>query len=141
MLNMYVTKLKVNFHFYYFSKVAKKSLDGADDLKGRFDTLKSLLTGIDYFLDCKTFSIGCSEIYNKLTTDTSFEYTFKEIEKFVPELDDSDKTTNAVIALVPLRQYFDFISKDKTEIRDKLFESNIRDFKGKSFVNNNINDT
>ena len=85
---------------------------------------------------------GVNGIVKLLRTDKNYEYTFSNIEKFEAEVDKEDGKTNAVIALIPLKQLFTFIALDNGEqINDKLFESNIRDYKGRSNVNKNILNT
>ena len=47
----------------------------------------------------------------------------------------------AYVSLVKLTDYYNFISDDDGAIRVELFESNVRDFQGKTEVNKEISDT
>lgn len=137
-----VLKAKFYVHFYYFSRVGKNQLDTATDLKGRFDTLKSIFKDVDFIEKISITVEGVNGIVKLLRTDKNYEYTFSNIEKFEAEVDKDDGKTNAVIALIPIKQLFTFITLDNGEqINDKLFESNIRDYKGRSNVNKNILNT
>lgn len=135
----FVLKAKFYIHFYYFSRVGKKQIENATDLKGRFDTLKKVFEEVDFVEKIHTKIEGINEIVKVLRTDKKFEYTFDEIEKFEAEVDKESSKTNALIALIPIKQLYEFISSaDGETINDKLFESNIRDYKGRSNVNKNI---
>ena len=43
-----VLKAKFYIHFYYFSRVGKAQLESATDLNGRFETLKSIFSRVDF---------------------------------------------------------------------------------------------
>ncbi len=51
------------------------------------------------------------------------------------------KGQDAVICLVPLTEYYKFIVDERGEIRDQLFESNVRDWQGNIKVNEEIKQT
>jgi len=53
----------------------------------------------------------------------------------------SSKTQKAWICLVPIVEYYKFMSDDKGEIRNELFEANIRDWQGLNVVNTAIQDS
>lgn len=141
-LAKYATKMKLSFHFYYFNKSSKNALEGAKNLDGCFETLIRIFEKIDYCHPA-TFNIyGSSDIFRVISSSRTFEYTFKDIEKFEVEVDSEKNQVSALIALIPLKQYFDLITFESDGlINDKIFESNIRDFKGRSIVNEKISET
>lgn len=131
-------KGKFNLNFYYFGFFDKYQLKNASDLWGRFDTLREKTQDLDYIAKTNISIKSISDTYNELSKGHEFEYNFKKIEKYVAEVNENTDETEAVIALVPIRQYYDFITSENDEINTKLFESNIRDYKGKSSVNKDI---
>lgn len=138
----FVLKAKFYVHFYYFSRAGKNQLEKASDLNGRFETLKSIFNEVDFIEKITTTIEGINGIVKLLRTDKNYEYTFNDIEKFEAEIDKESEKTCAVIALIPIKQFYNFIVLDNGEqINDKLFESNIRDYKGRSNVNKNILET
>ncbi|MBS5112735.1 MAG: AIPR family protein, partial [Coprobacillus cateniformis] len=140
LLEELLLKVEVQIHFYYFSRVSKKQIQDASDLLGRFETLKSTFSTIDYIKKCNYNIIGINDIIESIKKETKFEYTFKNIDKFEAEIKEieDESETSSIIALVPIKQYFDFINGNDNKINDKLFDSNIRDYKGRSNVNKDI---
>ena len=49
--------------------------------------------------------------------------------------------SDAYIGLVLLRDFFDFITDDRRELREHMFESNVRHFQGPTKVNKEIAST
>ncbi len=137
----YLFEAKFYLHYYYFSRAGKSKLEGAKDLNGRFETLKKNNELID-FIEKTTINIeSIHDIINTIKKDKTFKYTFSQIEKSEAEVDENGNTT-ALISLIPIKSFYDFILNKKTEqINDKLFDSNIRDFKGRSKVNKNITES
>lgn len=138
LVKKFVLKSKFYIHFYYFNRAGKKQLESASDLLGRFDTLKHLYDTVDFIEEVDIEILGVNDIVKTLRTGKNFEYVFKDIDKFEAEVDHNDESTNAVIALIPITQFYKFICLENGQINDKLFESNIRDYKGRSNVNKNI---
>ena len=134
-------KGKFNLNFYYFGYFDKYQLKAATDLWKRFDTLKAKTQDLDYISKTNISIKSISDIYIELSKGHKFEYSFKKIEKYFAEVNEITDETDAVIALVPIKQYYDFITSENNEINTKLFESNIRDYKGKSSVNKDILET
>lgn len=142
LVKKYALKAKFYINFYYFSRFSKEQLKSANDLNGRFDTLKDMFKGIDFVDNVKVYVESVNSIVKKLKEDKKFEYTFNEVRKFEAEVDKEDQKTNSIIALIPITQFYDFITYGgEGQINDKLFESNIRDYKGRSNVNKNIIET
>ncbi len=142
LVKKYALKAKFYINFYYFSRFSKEQLKSASDLNGRFDTLKSMFDVLDFVENVKISIESVNSIVKKLKEDKKFEYTFNEIGKFEAEVNKEEGKTNAIIALIPITQFYNFITYGGDgQINDRLFESNIRDYKGRSNVNKNIIET
>ena len=142
LVKKYALKAKFYINFYYFSRFSKEQLKSATDLNGRFDTLKDMFKVIDFVDNVKVCVESVNSIVKKLKEDKKFEYTFNEVEKFEAEVNKAEGKTNSIIALIPITQFYNFITYDgEGQINDRLFESNIRDYKGRSNVNKNIIET
>ena len=132
-------KGKFKLHFYYFGFFDKHQLERANDLIARFETLKNSTEEEDFIKSTNYYIKTLSDIYQEISKGHNFEYTFKKINNFVAEYNEESEKTDAVIALIPIKQYYDFITlENNNEINAKLFENNIRDYKGKSNVNKDI---
>ncbi len=127
-----------NVYFYYFGKFGKSALASTEDIYSRFKTLCNRVKEYDFIknADFKIYTI--SDIYNALSTVREFEYTFSKIEKYTAEVNDESEKTEALISIIPINQCYNFIIHENGEINTRLFESNIRDYKGKSSVNKEI---
>lgn len=127
-----------NVYFHYFGKFSKNALESAKDIYSRFTTLCNRVKEYDFTkkVDFEIHTI--SDIYNALSTVREFEYTFSKIEKYTAEVNEESEKTEALISIIPIKQYYNFITHRNGEINTKLFESNIRDYKGKSSVNKEI---
>lgn len=132
---------RFNVYFYYFGKFGKNQLEAASDILHRFKTLESSVSVYDFIKKAESNIFSVSDIYKSLSTVREFEHTFSKIEKYSAEVDEDSEKTDALISLIPIKQYFNFITNEDTEINSKLFESNIRDYKGKSSVNKGIINT
>lgn len=142
LVKKYALKAKFYINFYYFSRFSKEQLNSATDLKGRFDTLKNMFNAIDFVDNVKVYVESVNSIVKKLKEDKKFEYTFNEVGKFEAEVNKEEEKTNSIIALIPITQFYSFITYgEEGQINDRLFESNIRDYKGRSNVNKNIIET
>ncbi|MBQ3783102.1 MAG: AIPR family protein [Lachnospiraceae bacterium] len=142
LVKKYALKAKFYINFYYFSRFSKEQLKSATDLNGRFDTLKSIFDVLDFVENVKVSVESVNSIVKKLKEDKKFEYTFNEVGKFEAEVNKEEGKTNSIIALIPITQFYNFITYGGDgQINDRLFESNIRDYKGRSNVNKNIIET
>ena len=103
-------KGKFNLNFYYFGYFDKYQLKAATDLWKRFDTLKAKTQDLDYISKTNISIKSISDIYIELSKGHKFEYSFKKIEKYFAEVNEITDETDAVIALVPIKQYYDFIT-------------------------------
>lgn len=134
-------KGRINVIFYYFGLFDKHQLDSAKDLKQRFETLKNSISDHDFVKNSNYKIYTSSDIYNSLSKEREYEYHFKKIDKYSAEVNEETDETEALISLIPIQQFYDFIKDDDGGINTKLFEHNIRDYKGKSNVNKDIINT
>lgn len=142
LVKKYALKAKFYINFYYFSRFSKEQLKSATDLNGRFDTLRSTFDELDFVDNVKISIESVNSIVKKLKEDKQFEYTFNEVGKFEAEVNKEEGRTNSIIALIPITQFYNFVTYGGDgQINDRLFESNIRDYKGRSNVNKNIIET
>lgn len=121
----------LNFHYYYASKwveihqnVERKTLELEATIKRQFDKAN--------------FS------FEFLTASKLIELSRKEqIKTKWISLNDNPISTQdwGYIALVPLKNYFEFITDENKEIIKYFFDSNIRDYQGSVEVNSWIKET
>ena len=138
-ITKYLFKIKINLHYYYFSKVTDRKIADATDLAGRKKSLISLFSDIDYISHIDVNIISIQDVLKKVNNNNNFKYKFENVEKFEVQIDQDNNTANSLIALVPISELYNFlIYNNDGKINDKLFEKNIRDFKGRSSVNKNI---
>lgn len=134
-------KGRINVIFYYFGLFDKHQLDNANDLTQRFETLKNSISDHDFVKNSNYKIYTSSDIFNSLSKEREYEYHFKKIDKYSAEVNEESDETEALISLIPIQQFYDFIKDDDGGINTKLFEHNIRDYKGKSNVNKDIINT
>ncbi|MEK4395189.1 AIPR family protein [Mammaliicoccus sp. FSL K6-3158] len=134
-------KGRINVIFYYFGLFDKHQLDNANDLTQRFETLKNSISDHDFVKNSNYKIYTSSDIFNSLSKEREYEYHFKKIDKYSAEVNEETDETEALISLIPIQQFYDFIKDDDGGINTKLFEHNIRDYKGKSNVNKDIINT
>lgn len=140
-IDKYSLKNIVNIHFYYISRVSDQQLNGADDLKGRMKSLYEMYSQFipTVFKKISVNTISLEKIIEKSKDSNVLEYTFNNVETFKGAIGFDNNV--GVIGLIPLADYYSFLIGEDGEINEKLFQSNIRDFKGKSGVNSNITKT
>lgn len=136
-IKKYGLKNDIHFHFYYFGRFSEKSIESGTDLKGRFDTLKLFFD--DYKQIIKNVYINIISIDNiieNIKNDKNFEFQFTNVDVFKSYMNNTGHY--GLISLIPLKDFYKFITDNEGNINEKIFESNIRDFKGSSSVNNKI---
>lgn len=134
----YGLKNEIRIKFYYIGRFSKARLKCAKDLIGRFNTLKKTVVGSEAFKNCSSEIVTIDQLKEVITKGKSFEYLFENVENFKG---DSLNDNTGLISLIPIKQFFEFITDDDNVINEKLFDSNIRDFKGRSTINKAIADT
>ncbi len=121
---------KIDIRIYYLSRGDVGQLGGS--IKVRSDALKDSLK--EYFSNCSVYFeyVGAAEIltaYRKLK-DFSSVLIFEE-----PPV---SRGADNYIGLIRLPNYVNFITDAEGNLRRYLFESNVRDYMGHTFVNNSI---
>ena len=85
--------------------------------------------------DCKFRFVTAKELLTRYNRTTPQTLTLKS-SKSMP----SSQFGNAYVCLVPLGEFFSFITSDGS-VREDLFDSNVRDYQGDVVVNNGIQTT
>lgn len=119
--------LKIRYYYASFGDEVHPNVQAkANDLKSKVPVL---------FSDAETSFefLGASSLVSlaRQKPKTSFKLTLAESPI-------SSSGAVAYICLVNLRDWFDFITTDTGEVREELFEANVRDYQGKTEVNREI---
>lgn len=121
----------LKFHYFYVAKsntvhnnVEKKTKKLIDTIKKKFDKAE---VSFEFITTDKLLNLSRRE---KLRS--------KEIA-----LSDSPISTNdgGYIAVVPIKNYFEFITDEENSLIRYFFDANIRDYQGSVDINNDIKDT
>ena len=130
-ISLITKKPKLKINFIYVSKgidIHPNVLKQAGDLK---NDVKGLLT--DSIVEV-TF-IGAEHLLKLIQSRTNEVYRLKVTENPM------SSSGQVFIALVNLKDYYDFITDDSDNLIKHIFESNVRDYQGKTNVNNEIQET
>ena len=128
-LMTYVPTLSIHYHYVTLAdRVDPKVQRKADQLKERVKELYSIATPGFSFVGVKELL----ELYNRAPSKTLTLKASKTLS--------SSKYGTAYVCLVPLHEFFDFITDDG-EVRQDIFESNVRDYQGDVRVNKEIQET
>ncbi|WP_316797113.1 AIPR family protein [Pedobacter agri] len=121
----------LRFHYYY----ASKGVEVHDNVKRKVDNLRNTIN--------KHFDKA--EInFEFLTASKLIDLSRREQikTKAISLLDNPISTQDGgYIAIVPLKNYFDFISDENGDLIKYFFDSNIRDYQGSVEVNTGIKET
>jgi len=131
----YGLKNKIRLNFIYASRASKVRLENANDLIGRFETLKDSVEQSEAFSNVDYSIISIDDITELISKGTNFEHIFEDVELFAVDILNENI---GILSLIPLKAFFDFVTDKDGLVNERLFESNIRDFKGKSNVNKDI---
>lgn len=134
----YGLKNKIRLSFIYASRASKVRLESANDLIGRFETLKDSVEQSGAFSNVDYSIISIDDITELISKGTNFEHIFEDVELFAVDILNDNI---GILSLIPLRDFFNFVTDNDGLVNERLFESNIRDFKGKSNVNKDITKT
>src|SRR5699024_6004045 len=126
-------KGRIDVTFYYFGLFSKHQLDNAKDIKQRFETLKSSIADYDFVKNSNYKIYTSSDIYNSLSKEREYEYQFKKIDKYSAEVNEETDETEALIFLIPIQQFYDFITYVDNTIKRKLIK---KDIKKEEYVKN-----
>jgi len=135
LLTKFALKNKLRVNFIYYGRFAKAKLQTSNDLIGNFETLKNMEGMTSIFNEVNYEIISIDDLIELIQRGTKFEYTFDTVNRFKV---DEYNNNSGVIALISLRDYFNFIVDKDNVINEKLFVSNIRDFKGQTSINKDI---
>lgn len=111
--------------------------------------------GIDIHPNVEQQASELKEDISSILTDSSIEFNFITATTLVENYRKRDNTVfnlklsenplssqgKVFISLVKLRDYFDFITDEDGQIIKHIFESNVRDYQGKTSVNQEIKET
>ena len=120
--------LKVNY--LYISKgdarkVHKKVKQKAKELKGNIISLFSNVKVETYFL-------GVREILDISRQEKSYTLQLSFLENYISRGEDN------YIVLSSLEDYYKFVTDENGDLRQYIFDSNVRDYQGKVEVNRDI---
>lgn len=120
---------KTDFRLFYVSRAREENI--TDTLRLRATQVeklvKSLLTSGS---DVTTTHVGVKTLYNIAGTD----YTEPGVLKFRDLIREKD----SYLGIVTLKDYLEFVRSKSGELRDELFDSNVRDYEGDNQVNQAI---
>lgn len=123
--------LKINY--IYASKgdtknIHRKVYDSADNLK---ETIQSYFRGAIV----NTQFIGARELIDASRLEKNYNLKLKFIENYISTSEDN------YIVLATLKDYYDFVTDENSELRQYIFTFNVRDYQGNVEVNKDIHKT
>lgn len=123
--------LKINY--IYASKgdttnIHRKVYSSADNLK---ETIQSYFRGAVV----NTQFIGARELIDASRLEKNYNLKLKFIENYISRSEDN------YIVLATLKDYYDFVTDEDSELRQYIFTFNVRDYQGNVEVNKDIQDT
>ncbi len=129
--NILTRKPTLAINYFYVSK----GIDVHQNVTNQINDLKREVSKTLTEADVSFKTVGASELLEI--------YRKKEIEVFNLKLAENPLSTQGkvFISLITLRDYFDFITDESGKIIKRIFEANVRDYQGKTNVNQEIQDT
>jgi len=130
-LSLVTKRPKLTIKYYYITKGIEIHPNVSQQAKELKVEVSSILTDatIDFVM------IGASEIMDIYRQRDNEVFSLKLLET---PLSSQGKV---FISLVKLKDYYDFITDDNGQIIKHIFEANVRDYQGKTSVNQEIKDT
>ena len=121
-----------NIRFYYASKGDKPS-NNDNPIRNKVDKLKKTVN--EHFPSSVFLFefLGASELLELARRSPQTTYRLPLAETPI-----SSSGQVGFVCLVLLRDYFDFISDDSGDLRRSMFEANVRDYQGRTAVNDDI---
>ncbi|WP_426608014.1 AIPR family protein [Pantoea anthophila] len=130
-LKLITRKAKLNVKYFY----ATKGIDIHPNVEQQANELKK---------DISSILTDSSIDFNFISATTLVEnYRKRDNTVFNLKLSENPLSSQGkvFISLVKLRDYFDFITDEEGQIIKHIFESNVRDYQGKTSVNQEIKET
>jgi hypothetical protein len=113
---------RAEFHVSYFYVTKGKTSTVNVDMKGAATDIEAKTTKLLSTLKPVKFEfVGARELINLAKTPSKFSFSLRCANSITLQ------SSPACVALVPLREFLQFITNDKGELRTSLFESNVRD--------------
>lgn len=128
-------KNKIRANFIYFGRFSKSRLDNSNDLKENFESLRQMEGMNDLFKEIKYTVYSIDDLIELVSKGKKFEYTFDEISRIKSDQYDDNL---GIVSLIPIKKFYNFITNEDGIINERLFVSNIRDFKGNTLINKQI---
>lgn len=126
----------VNLYVYYACKGSKKNV--SKGVIHKKDILKEIIKELISIPNITLDILGASELRNLYVDRQEDELILKYESQMAYETEKGN--SRGYIATVNLKNYFDFVTKEK-RIRESILESNIRHYQGNVTVNRGILDT
>jgi hypothetical protein len=130
-----VTVLATRFPTHKFSVFyASKGTEVHPNVQRKADLLRDLVQGQFPGSSCEVNFLTAADLLVMARQTPRLSY----------QLDVTDapiNTKGGIIGLVKMREYFKFISDEKSDLRRSLFEANVRDYQGATQVNEEIGKT
>jgi hypothetical protein len=120
---------KIDFKLFYVTRASEENITETIKLRARQveDLVRSRLTT---GAEVSATHVGVKMLYTLAGTD----YTEPGILKFRNLIFEKD----SYLGIVALKNYLAFVRSENGELRDELFESNVRDYEGDNLVNEAI---
>ena len=120
---------KLIINYYYASKGSTEH----PNLKKKVDKLKAKVKQLFSSAEVSLDFFGASKLLEKARRSPQKTYSLKLVEN---PISSSDKV--GFLCLVSLRDYVRFITDEDENLRKHIFEANVRDYQGKTLVNEQI---
>jgi hypothetical protein len=131
-IGLITKKPKLKIKYYYVSK----GIDIHPNVQNQANDLKTDVLSMFSEAEVEVSFIGAEHLMKLTQMRTNDVYRLK-----VSENPMSSSGQHVFIALVNLADYFNFITDDENNLIKHIFESNVRDYQGKTNVNNEIQET
>lgn len=131
-IGLITKKPKLKIKYYYVSK----GIDIHPNVQNQANDLKTDVLSMFSEAEVEVLFVGAEQLMKLTQMRTNDVYRLK-----VSENPMSSSGQHVFIALVNLVDYFNFITDDENNLIKHIFESNVRDYQGKTNVNNEIQET
>lgn len=122
------TDIEVEIYYATMANNAS-SVEDSEHFKVREEKIYEFLTGYDISYK-KVKYMGCKELEHTFRKSNSYSKSLRYINSFKCNPKERENSEKGFIFLVSGKDYLDFITDEKGQIEDSIFEENIRDFQG-----------